>query len=124
MNIHSSPTSRLRPRGAVLLVVVIVIIIVAVLGASVVSLSKVSQRSVLSVNPSHQAFYIAESGLRYAQQVHHTQGWPDGQEITLTLQGGEVVEVERNGNYFWATSVVNAGIAREARARVPVRVTD
>jgi type II secretory pathway component PulK len=122
MNIHPAPASCHRQQGAVLLVVIIVVIVVALLGASVVSLTTVSQRSLLSITPSNQAFYIAESGLRYAQQVHRTDGWPHGQEITLTLQGGEVVVVERNGNYFWATSVVNPGTAREARARVPMKV--
>lgn len=124
MNLHSASTSSHRQRGAVLLVVIVVLIVVAVLGASIVTLSKVSQRSLLNVTPGNQAFYLAESGLRYAQQVHLEEGWPQGQAVTLTLQSGEVVEVERSGYYFWASSVVNAGTAREARARVPVRVVD
>ncbi|MFW2384993.1 MAG: PilX N-terminal domain-containing pilus assembly protein [Akkermansiaceae bacterium] len=124
MNIHPPSTSSHRQRGAVLLVVIVVIIIVAVLGASVVTLSKVSQRSALSVTPGNQAFYLAESGLRYAQHVHHAEGWPPGHKITLTLQSGEGIEVERSGNYFWATSVVKAGTAQEARARVPVKVAN
>jgi hypothetical protein len=95
-------------------------LIMAVLGVSVISLTQSSEQSSLSFNAGSRSYYLAESGLRYAQYIHDSEGWLDGYQHTLSLQGGEEIEVIRNGNTFWATAIVGAGTAQEARARVPM----
>ena len=113
------PIPSLR-KGAVLVSVIAVMLIMAVLGVSVISLTQSSEQSSLSFNAGSRSYYLAESGLRYAQHIHDSEGWLDGYQHTLSLQGGEEIEVIRNGNTFWATAIVGAGTAQEARARVPM----
>lgn len=113
---------KMLKKGATLISVIIVMLIIAVLGISVSSLTNSSQRSSLSANAGTRAYYLAESGLRYAQQVFHNDGWAEGQEQTLDLQDGDKVQIIRIGNRFWATAIVGLGTAKEARARVPMSV--
>lgn len=107
-------------KGAVLISVIVVMLIMGVLGVSVISLTQSSERSFLSFNAGSRAYYLAESGLRYAQKIYCDEGWSDGQQRTLSLQGGDDIEVIRIADTFWATAIVDAGSAQEARARVPM----
>lgn len=120
----STPIRALRDRkGGVLISVIAVMLIIGVLGAAVITFTHSSEHSFLSANAGSRAYYLADSGLRYAQQIHCDSlpdGWLHGRQRTLTLQGGEQVVVVRIANTFWATAVVDAGTAQEARARVPM----
>jgi cytoskeletal protein CcmA (bactofilin family) len=113
-------------KGGVLIGVIAVMLIVGVMGVSVISLTHSSEHSHLSANARSRAYYLAESGLRYAQQIHceefavDEKGWLHGRQRTLSLQGGEQVDVIRIVDNFWATAVVDASTAQEARARVPM----
>jgi len=55
-----------QPAGAVLIVVIIAILLVAALGAALYTLSSSSKYGNVSANLSTRAFYVAESGYRYA----------------------------------------------------------
>jgi cytoskeletal protein CcmA (bactofilin family) len=107
-------------QGGTLISVIAVMLIVGVLGVSVISFTQTSEHSYLSANAGSRAYYLAESGLRYAQQIYCSEGWLHGRQRTLSLQGGEQVDVVRVGGNFWATALVDAGTAQEARARVPM----
>lgn len=120
MTLHKAtpirPVNCLR-KGAVLISVITVMVIVGVLGVAVISLTQSSQHSSFSSNASSRAYYLAESGLRYAQDIYCKEGWPDGSQRTLSLENGEKIEVVREDDTFWATAIVDAGTAR---ARVPM----
>jgi len=117
-------------KGGTLISVIAVMLIISVLGVSVIFLTHTSEHSYLSANAGSRAYYLAESGLRYAQQSHCDQfaadekGWRHGRERTLTLpkvgEQDDVIHVIRIGGNFWATAIVDTGTAREARARVPM----
>lgn len=107
-------------KGGTLISVTGVMLIMGVLGVSVISFTQSSEHSHLSANAGSRAYYLAESGLRYAQQVYANEGWLHGRQRTLSLQGGEQVDIIRIGDTFWATAVVDTGTAEEARARVPM----
>lgn len=109
-------------KGATLISVIIVMLMIAVMGISVISLSNSSQRSSLNANAGTRAYYLAESGLRYAQEVFRNDGWAEGQEQTLLLQGGDEIKIIRIENRFWATAMVDLGTVKEARVRVPMPV--
>lgn len=113
---------KMLKKGATLISVIIVMLMIAVMGISVISLTNSSQRSSLSANAGTRAYYLAESGLRYAQQVFENDGWVEGQERTLLLQGGDEIKIIRIENRFWATAMVDLGTAKEARVRVPMPV--
>ncbi|MGJ8695183.1 MAG: DUF7305 domain-containing protein [Verrucomicrobiaceae bacterium] len=97
-----------------------VMLIMGVIGVSIISLTRSSEQSYLSANSNARAYYLAESGLRYAQTIYCEDGWRHGRERTLRLDGGEKVEVVRLVNTFWATSIVDEDTPKEARARVPM----
>lgn len=108
-------------KGGVLISMVAVMLIIGVLGVSVIAFTRSSEHSYLSANAGSRAYYLAESGLRYAQNIYcRDNDWPHGRERDLTLQGGDQVNIIRLGNTFWATAVTDAGTAKEARARVPM----
>lgn len=113
-------------KGATLISMIAVMLIVGVMGATVVTFTHTTEHSHLSANANSRAYYLAESGLRYAQKVHceifalDGEGWLHGRQRTLSLQGGEQVDVIRIAGNFWATAVVDAGTAQEARDRVPM----
>jgi len=95
-----------------------VMLILGVLGVSVIAFTHTSEHSHLSANAGSRAYYLAESGLRYAQEIFCNEGWLHGRERTLRLQGGEQVEVVRIAQNFVATGTANPGTALQARARV------
>ena len=109
-------------KGAALVSVVGTMVVVGVVGASVVSLTSSSTQGHLTANAGSRAYYIAESGLNFAQAVYQDEGWQHGRERTMTLEGGEAVDVVRLSETFWATSTVDQGTPKEARARVPMPV--
>ncbi len=115
-------TVRRNQKGGTLVSVIAVMMIVSVLGVSVISFTQTSEHTYLSANAGSRAYYLAESGLRYAQQIHCSDSgpWLHGRQRTLSLQGGEPVDIVRVGDNFWATALVGAGTAQEARARVPM----
>lgn len=124
MNTNNFPqihaTSRGRKGGA-LISMIAVMLILGIMGVSVIAFTRTSEHSYMSANAGSRAYYLAESGLRYAQQIYCGEdGWLHGRERTLTLQGGEFVHIIRLGNNFWATATVDVGSAKEARARVPM----
>ena len=121
LSIPNHPVKR-KQKGGTLVSVIAVMLIAGVLGVSVISFTQTSEHSYLSANAGSRAYYLAESGLRYAQQIYctETEGWLHGRQRTLSLQGGEQIEVVRIGGTFWATALVDAGTAKEARARVPM----
>ncbi len=110
-------------KGGVLVSVVVVMLIMGVLGVSLVSFNRTSTHSYLSANSGSRAYYLAESGLRYAQKVYCDEGWLHGRKRTLSLQAGDQVDVIRLGDTFWATAVVDIGTAKEGRARVPMALS-
>lgn len=112
--------SNFAEKGGTLISVIGVMLILGVLGVSVVSFTQSSEHSSLSSNAGSRAYYLAESGLRYAQPIYCSEGWLHGRERTVTFQGGEQVNITRLGQYFWATAVTDAGTALEARARIPM----
>lgn len=125
---HSHPFRKIHPeeKGGTLISVIGVMLIMGVLGVSVISFTHNSEHSFLSANAGSRAYYLAESGLRYAQETHcdeyaiDEEGWRHGRQRNLTLLGGEQVNIIRVGDHFWATAVTDAGTALEARARVPM----
>ncbi len=121
-NITAVRRSKSARKGAALVSVVGTIVVVGVVGASVVSLTSSSTQSHLTANAGSRAYYLAESGLNFAQTAYQNEGWQHGRERTLSLEGGETVDIVRVAETFWATSVVDEGTAKEARARVPMPV--
>lgn len=125
---NSTPISAVdrNRKGGILIGVIAVMLIVGVMGVSVISFTHTSEHSHLSANARSRAYYLAESGLRYAQQIHceefalDEKGWLHGRQRTLSLLGGEQVEVVRLFDNFWATAIVDASTAQRARARVPM----
>ena len=112
-------------KGGTLISLIAVMLILGVLGVSVITFTHTSEHSYLSANAGSRAYYLAESGLRYAQQLYCSEPdedlrWLHGRQRTLTLSGGEQVDIIRIAGSFWATAVVDAGTAQEARARVPM----
>jgi hypothetical protein len=105
-------------KGGTLISVIGVILIVGVLGVSAISLIQSSEHSSLSANAGSRAYYLAESGLRYAQQRYCDEGWPHGREKTLSLLGGGDVKIIRIADTFWATAETGLGTAQEARDRI------
>ena len=128
MNTNISPPIRagFRDRkGGTLIGLIAVILIIGVMGVSVITFTHSTEHSFLIASAGSRAYYLAESGLRYAQQIHCDSmpaGWLHGRSQTLTLHGGEVVVI-RLVDTFWATAVVDAGTAQEARAEVPMPVS-
>lgn len=124
---NHSTSSHIAPRwrkGGTLISLIAVMLFMGILGASVISLTRTSEHSYLTANSGSRAYYLAESGLRYAQQVYCSDdGWLHGRQQTLTLQSSEQVDIIRIGDFFWATAIVHAGTAMEARARVPMPVS-
>ncbi|BCX46867.1 hypothetical protein HAHE_07750 [Haloferula helveola] len=120
---HSTPltaAAHMR-KGGVLISLVAVTLVIGVLGVSVIAFTRSSEHSHLSANAGSRAYYLADSGLRYAQHIHcRDNDWLHGRQRTLTLQGGEQVDIIRLGDTFWATATVDVGTAKEARARVPM----
>lgn len=117
-------------KGATLISMIVVMLIIGILGVAVITLTNTTEHSHLSANAGSRAYYLAESGLRYAQQVHcdtfaiDGEGWRHGREQILTLLGGEQVHVYRDvGSIFWATAAVDVGTAQEARAEVPMALS-
>lgn len=117
---HPVPKQYLK--GGALVGTISAMMVLGILGASVARLTSTSQSSHLSANATSRAYYLAESGLSYAQNTINTDGWLHGRERTLNFLGGGDVSVVRKANYFWATSVVDAGTATEARASVPMLI--
>ena len=105
-------------KGGTLISVIGVILIVGVLGVSAISLIQSSEHSSFSANAGSRAYYLAESGLRYAQQRYCDEGWPHGREKTLSLLGGGDVKIIRIADTFWATAETGLGTAQEARDRI------
>lgn len=98
-------------------------LLLGVMGASIISLTQSSEHSYLSANSQARAYYLAESGLRYAQHIYCEEGWRHGRRRTLRLAGGDEVEVTRVTGNFWANAVVDEGTATQARALVPMPVS-
>lgn len=107
-------------RGAVLVSMIAVILILGILGVSLISLTRTSQYSHLSANAASRAYYLAEAGLRQAQQIFCAEGWLHGRQRTFQFRGEEEVKVIRIADIFWATATTGVGTAQEARARVPM----
>ena len=101
-------TSTRDRKGGALISMVAVMVILGVLGVSIISLTNTTEHSHLSANAGNRAYYLAESGLRYAQQIHcdlyaiDGEGWLHGRQRNLTLLGGESVNVIRIANSFWS----------------------
>ncbi len=116
----SSPTrDRLRNRhGGTLISMIGVMLVLGVLGVSIIAFTHSAEHSHLSANAGTRAYYLAESGIRYAQEVFCTEGWLHGREQTLSLQGGEQVDLVRVANNFIAVATASPGTAQEGRARV------
>ena len=109
-----------QKKGSVFISIVVAMLILGVLGTALVSFSRSSEHSYLSANSKSRAYYLAESGLRYAQKVFCEEGWLHGRERTLTFDGGDRVEIIRIAGTFWATATVDAGTAKQARASIPM----
>lgn len=122
MTVHSSPQHSGLLKGGALLTLLGVMLVFSILGASLVDLTSTSQSTHLSANAASRAYYLAESGLQYAQKVHREEGWLHGRQRTLQFQGGEFVTVTRLDGVFWAVSTANPATAMQARAKVPKAV--
>lgn len=124
MKIHhhsmANKTANHLRKGGVMVGMIAVMIVMGVMGVTIVTLSRTSDKSYLSANPKSRAYYLAESGLHYAQSIYCAEGWRHGRERTLRLDGGDEVTVVRLFNDFWATAIVDEGTAKQARARVPM----
>jgi len=119
-------TERARIRsvkGGVLISMLASMLAISVLGVAVISLTKDAVQSRPVGNGVSRAYYLAESGLRYAQQVHCSEGWRHGRIRSLSMQGGEQVEILRIADNFWAVASVDLGTAKEGRSRVPMSVS-
>lgn len=119
-------TERARIRsvkGGVLISMLASMLAISVLGVAVISLTKDAVQSRPVGNGVSRAHYLAESGLRYAQQVHCSEGWRHGRIRSLSMQGGEQVEIVRIADNFWAVASVDLGTAKEGRSRVPMSVS-
>ena len=113
--------SRIRGRkGGVLVGMLGAMLVICVLGASIIELTRDSVHSQLAANAVARAHFLAESGLGYAQLTYCSEDWPHGRVRSLSLQGGERVEILRDGGNFWAVANVDAGTVKEARARTQV----
>lgn len=119
-NSTSIQTAHRGRKGGVLVSMIAVMMILGVMGVSIISLTQTSEQSYLSANSTNRAYYLAESGLRYAQEIYCEDGWRHGRQRTLRLDSGDEVEIIRLVNTFWATAIVDEGTAQEARASVPM----
>lgn len=66
-----------RNQGSALLFVIITMVIMAVLGAGMVSLVRTDAMQNVRANYGQRAYYMAESGFRYATSVYMESGNPD-----------------------------------------------
>lgn len=126
-NNSSAPRNRTHERhGGTLISLIAVMLILGVLGVTVVAFTHNAEHSYLSANAGSRAYYVADSGLRYAQTRDYGErknggdGWlAHGRTHTLQLNGGqEVVEILRVVDTYIATATVDVGTALLARARV------
>lgn len=103
--------------GALLISIVVTLTILAALGAAVVTTTSTAMRSRVSVNDSHNAYYLAESGGEYAQSLLRDDplaepsgvfSLDDGTSFTLSSQDDPNDPVNR----LLVTSVGEVGNAR------------
>ncbi|MDA7611525.1 hypothetical protein OAE58_00450 [Akkermansiaceae bacterium] len=99
---------------------VAVMMVVGIMRVSVIALTQASERSYLSANANTRAYYLADSGLRYAQTIFCEDDWRHGRTRRLRLDSGDEVEIIRLVDTFWATAEVDVGTPKEARALVPM----
>ncbi len=104
-------------RGGVLVSILGAMLLMSVLGASIIELTRDAANSQVGANESGQAYFLAESGLRYAQQIYCSEDWPHGRVRSLSFLDNGQVEVLRNAGNFFALATVDAGTAKEARAQ-------
>ena len=119
--IQINESHRFRKGGA-LVGVIGSITVLGALGLSMVSLTNATDRSHLTANAGSRAYYLAESGLDYAEAVYRSEGWLHGRERSLTLMSGESVDVIRLFDNFLANSTADPATVRQARTEVPAAV--
>ena len=104
--VGSTMKSKPVRNGAILIGIIVTIVIFAVLGAAMVSLTTTSTMREVSSNLSSQAYYLAESGYRYAATEYQDAPDSDGDGITYNPDDKNAVQqaINNHGPYSVATA--------------------
>lgn len=86
--------SRLRQRGASLIVAVFLIVVLAALGAFAVRLTLMQQQTVNSALLASQAFHAAKSGVAWGAHRALNGGWCASSSFSLTEAGTAGFDVD------------------------------
>ena len=81
-------TDRLRQRGSVLITLIIVMVIFAVLGSALVVLFSTSTLHHVNADQGMRAYYLAESGYRYAASEFLNGGTGEDRDTVLSVLNG------------------------------------
>ena len=96
--------------GALLISVVVGMTIIAVLGTAMVSVVTTSSQTGLKANNANRSFYLAESGVRYANA-----NLAPVTNKTLTLENGDKIEITVSGSGA-STEIRSKGIVGQGQA--------
>ncbi|MBM4148798.1 MAG: hypothetical protein FJ224_07120 [Lentisphaerae bacterium] len=111
--------------GALLISLIVLITVFAGLGAGIVGLVASSTHTRLLANNAQRAYYLAESGGRYAvSRFKADRTVVSGTFQMLDSCGGFSIDTATNGNVlvFTSTGILNPGSGIETRHRITFRV--
>jgi hypothetical protein len=117
-------------RGSVLIALIVTMIIIAVLGAALLHFTTTSTFSELFTNRQQRAYYVAESGGRYAiPQIKSdpVQATTDLHGKTFTLSNGDkfVLSIDNTApdeTYLESEGIVHEGDWLEAREKITYKI--
>ena len=70
-------------KGSVLIALIVTVVILSALGAAMVSLTSTSMFSLVGANSAARAYFLAESGYRYAESEYLNAGGQTAKDNTL-----------------------------------------
>jgi len=127
---HSMPDI-LRQRGSVLINLIVIMIIFAILGSALVVMFSTSTLHHVNANQGMRAYYLAESGYRYAASEYLNGGTGEDRDDVLTvLNGNEFLFSGNNSafgleieSYFYkCTGLDDSTLKTEAFGNIPDKI--
>lgn len=133
-------TCHTDPKGAVMIMIIISMVLASIVGVAMVDLTTTATFGQLSATHQDRAYYMAESGGRYAVPLvvddivsGVTTNIDLLHNITYTLDNGSItdgqflieVDADTDPDYVFvhSTGIVSAGISLSARSKITFRLT-
>ena len=87
-------------RGSVLIALIITVVVMAALGGAMVSLTSTSLSGLVGGNSSARAYFLAESGFRYAENLYLAAGGSDAGDDAFEAMHGDQFTLLNGDGYF------------------------